>query len=80
MRASELHDWILPVDLIPFGWWTHIEILLTRNVNWGLISNIVATSCPIGLVEVVNTVSQGQQEDNAEENFANFHKIISDFI
>ena len=76
VRGSKLHDWILPIDLISFGWRTDVEILLARNVNWGLISPVIAASCSVGLVEVVITVSQGQQEDQAEENFAYFHKII----
>ena len=38
MRGSELHDWILPIDMISFSWRTDLEILLARNVNWGLIS------------------------------------------
>ena len=38
VRGSKLHDWILPINLISFGWRTDVEILLARNVNWGLIS------------------------------------------
>lgn len=58
--GSKLYDWILPIYLITFGCWAHIEILLTRNVNWRLISDIVATSCPVGLIEVINAVYNGQ--------------------